>query len=78
MFYTYVLKSSKDNNLYIGFCEDLKRRIVEHNKGLVFATKNRRPLKLVYYEACLDYDKAVKREKILKTGFGRLYLKKRI
>ena len=78
MFYTYVLKSLKDNNLYIGFCENLKRRISEHNNGLVPATKDRRPLKLVYYEACLDYDKAVKREKTLKTGFGRKYLKERI
>jgi putative endonuclease len=78
MFYTYVLKSQKDNKLYIGFCSDLKRRVIEHNQGEVEATRGRRPLGLVYYEACLDEKKAVKREKYFKTGFGRRYLKNRI
>jgi putative endonuclease len=78
MFYTYVLKSLKDNEIYIGFTEDLKVRLDQYNKGLVSATKSRIPFKLVYYEACLDKNKAVKREKSLKTGFGRKYLKDRI
>jgi putative endonuclease len=78
MFYTYVLKSLKDGELYIGFSKDLKNRLNEHNKGLVPITKNRRPFKIVYYEACLSYTKAVEREKSLKTGFGRAYLKRRI
>jgi len=78
MFYTYVLKSRKDGNLYIGFSSDLKRRISEHNKGLVEITKNRRPFDLIYYEACLDKEKAIEREKVLKTGFGRSYLKRRL
>lgn len=78
MFYTYVLKSEKDNKLYIGHSDDLKKRIVKHNKGLVLSTKHRRPLKLVYYEACLVEGKAVKREKYFKTGFGRVFLKSRI
>ena len=78
MYYTYVLKSKKDNNVYIGFSCDLKKRLVEHNKGLVESTKSRRPLELIYYEACCDKEKAIKREKTLKTGFGRVYLKNRI
>ncbi len=78
MFYTYVLKSTKDNKLYIGFSSNLKKRLEEHNKGLVRATSTRFPFKLVYYEACCDKEKAVAREKTLKTGFGRSYLKKRI
>lgn len=78
MFYTYVLKSEKDNKLYIGHSEDLRKRITKHNKGLVLATKHRRPLKLVYYEACLVESKAAKREKYFKTGFGRIFLKSRI
>mgnify|MGYP001566694335 CR=1 FL=1 len=78
MFYTYVLKSKKDNKLYIGFSANLKRRIEEHAKGQVLITRNRRPLDLIYYEACCDKEKAVEREKSLKTGFGRAYLKKRI
>jgi len=78
MFYTYVLKSIKDGKLYIGFSENLKKRIKEHQDGLVTATKNRRPLKLVYYEACLVKEKAIAREKALKIGFGRAYLKRRL
>jgi putative endonuclease len=78
MFYTYVLKSEKDGELYIGFSSNLKNRVREHNKGLVEITKNRRPLKLVYYEACVNEKKAIEREKSLKTGFGRSYLKRRI
>lgn len=78
MFYTYVLKSKKDNELYVGFSSNLKKRIEEHNKGFVNITKGRRPFKLVYYEACCDKQKAIEREKALKTGFGRSYLKRRI
>ena len=78
MFYTYVLKSNKDEKLYVGFTKDLKNRINEHNKGLVPATKSRRPLLLMYYEACLNENKAIKREKYFKTGFGRRYLKERV
>lgn len=77
-FYTYVLKSKKDNNLYIGWTNDLIARFNKHQKGQVLATKDRRPFELVYYEACKDRNKAIKREKQLKTGFGRLYIMKRI
>jgi len=78
MFYTYVLHSEKDNDLYIGFTEDLRSRVNEHNLGQVRATRNRLPVKLVYYEACLSKQKALKREKYFKTGFGRRFLKTRI
>ena len=77
-YFTYVLKSKKDNKLYVGWTSDLNSRLDEHNKGLVVSTKNRMPLELVYYEACLTEDKAVKREKYFKTGYGRGFLKKRI
>lgn len=78
MFYTYVLKSSLDNKLYVGFSTDLKKRFDQHTKGLVDSTKLRRPLELVYYEACLNKENAIQREKFFKTGFGRRYLKTRI
>lgn len=78
MCFTYVLRSSLDNKLYIGYTRNLKNRIAEHEKGFVSATKHRRPLVLVYYEACLDENKAIDREKYFKTGFGRRYLKARI
>ena len=78
MFYTYVLRSKLDKKLYIGFCGDLRKRFSEHNSGKVESTKPRVPFDLVYYEACLDKEKAIKREKYFKTGFGRRYLKTRL
>jgi putative endonuclease len=77
MYYTYVLLSEKDNAFYIGFTKDLKERFQEHQSGNVSSTKNRRPLKLIYYEACLNEIDAIKREKYFKTGFGRRFLKNR-
>ncbi len=78
MFYTYVLKSKKDNKLYVGLSRDLRKRLARHNDGLVPSTKHRRPLELVYYEACLNEERSVKRELYFKTGFGRRFLKDRI
>lgn len=77
-FYTYVLKSEKDGKLYVGWTDDIHNRINQHNKGRVEATKARRPLTLVYVEACLSKEKAIKREKYFKTGFGRRFLKERL
>jgi putative endonuclease len=78
MNYTYILKSEKDRKLYVGWTNDLKKRILEHNSGKVTATQYRRPLELVYYEACLSKDKTIKRERYFKTGYGRRFLTKRI
>jgi len=78
MYYTYVLKSHKDGQFYTGFTKDLKQRFEQHNKGYVESTKERRPLALIYYEACLDKNDAIKREKYLKTYHGKMFLHKRL
>ena len=78
MYYTYVLHSSKDSQFYVGFTKDLKLRFEQHKKGLVESTKDRRPLNLIYYEACLDQKDTVRREKYLKTYLGKMFLKKRL
>ncbi|OGF18932.1 hypothetical protein A3I35_00220 [Candidatus Falkowbacteria bacterium RIFCSPLOWO2_02_FULL_45_15] len=72
MFYLYILKSDRDNHLYIGSTKDLTRRLKEHNNGVVFSTKNRRPLKLVYYEAYSVESEARKREHNLKLRANAL------
>ena len=77
-YFTYVLKSLEDNKLYIGYTNSLQQRLKLHNSGKVSATRNRLPMKLVYFEACLNKESAIKREKSLKTGFGRKYIKARI
>ena len=53
-YYTYVLRSGKDGNLYMGYTKDLKLRFEQHQKGHVGPTKHRRSLELIYYEACLS------------------------
>ena len=78
MYYTYVLQSQKDLKFYFGFTKDLKQRFGQHQKGNVDSTRDRRPLKLVYYEACIEKDDALKRERYFKTFHGRMYIQKRI
>ena len=78
MYYSYVLQSEKDNGFYIGFTEDLKLRFEQHTKGIVESTKNRRPLKLIYYEACLNQKDATKREKYLKSYHGKMFIHNRL
>ncbi len=78
MYYTYILQSKKDGYIYIGHTDDLKRRFLEHQSGRVESTAPRRPFELIYYEACLERDDAITRERNLKTGFGRQYIKRRL
>lgn len=75
MFYVYILLSELDKQLYTGFTPDLKSRFKAHTNGFVKATKNRRPLKLIYYEAYSEELDARRREKYLKGGNGRGELK---
>jgi putative endonuclease len=72
MYYVYILKSEKDNKLYIGYSSNLKARLGDHTEGLVEATKNRRPLKLIYYESYENKIAAQERERKLKQ-FGSAY-----
>ncbi len=76
MHYTYILKSDKDGQLYIGATEDLKNRLRMHNTGKIVSTKLRKPLKLLYYEAFCDQKDAFAREQWLKTGWGRNQVRK--
>jgi putative endonuclease len=72
------LQSGKDNQWYTGYSDDLKRRLKEHKRGECFSTKNRRPLELIYFKGCLNKDDALAREKYLKSGMGKRYLKNRM
>jgi putative endonuclease len=77
-YYVYVLRSLKDGMLYTGYTNDLRRRVEEHHAGVVRSTQDRQPLELVYYEACRSQADATKREKYLKTAWGKRYIKGRI
>ena len=76
--YVYVLQSAVDRQFYVGFSSDLTTRLQAHNRGLVSSTKNRTPLELVYWEGCLDQKDATRREKYLKTVWGKRYIKSRL
>lgn len=78
MFYVYILFSLRDRKLYTGFTTDLRKRLQEHNRGLVPATKNRRPLKLIYCEVFIDEKDAIIKEKYYKSGPGRKYFKRHL
>lgn len=78
MFYTYILKSKKNDNLYIGYTSDLERRLIEHNQGLNFSTKSYKPWEIIYYEACINENDAKRRELYLKTTQGGRMLKIRL
>ncbi|MFH1456589.1 MAG: GIY-YIG nuclease family protein [Patescibacteria group bacterium] len=78
MFYVYLLISKKDNKWYTGFSSDLRKHLNEHNLGKVFSTKGRGTFELIYYEACIDKKDAQAREKYLKSGPGKRYLKNRL
>lgn len=75
-FYVYPLFSQKDKELYIGYTESLKDRLGKHFRGEVRATRHRRPLTLIHYEALTNKQDAKAREKFLKSGFGRSQMKK--
>jgi len=76
--YVYVLQSERDGKFYVGYTKNIQKRLEEHNKGNVKSTKNRLPMKLVYWEGCLNQTDATQREKYLKTAWGKRYIKNRL
>jgi putative endonuclease len=78
MWFVYVLRSLKDNELYIGSTNDVRRRLGEHNSARVDSTKGRTPFRLEAYIAVKDKARAIKLEQYLKTGSGKAVLQKRI
>ncbi len=75
MYYVYIL-SCADDGSYTGCTDNLKDRISRHQKGNVPATKDRRPVKLIFYFAFSNKYTAYNFEKYLKSGSGRAFLKK--
>ena len=78
MFYNYILKSTKSGRLYTGYTKNLRKRLKEHNEGKSGYTRHRGPYVLIYYEACLNEADALAREKYLKSGRGKRFIKYRL
>ena len=75
-YYIYVLKSIKEDEIYVGYTIDLKKRFEEHNRGHNISTKAYKPWILIHYEAFLSEKDATRREKYLKTSQGSRLLKR--
>ena len=76
-FYAYILQSESHETFYYGHCEDIEKRIYQHNKGKVRYTKGRMPWKLHYFEVFDSRSEAMKREKYFKSIDGYLFLKEK-
>jgi putative endonuclease len=76
--YVYVLQSKVDGGWYAGMTINLRKRIFSHNRKKNFSTKSKAHWKLIYYEASLDKHDAIAREKYLKSGMGKRYIKNRL
>ena len=79
MYYVYILENTKEKTLYIGYTSDLRRRVANHNSGKGGKTTKRKAgWSLIYYEAYLNKQDALGREKFLKGGSGRKYINKQL
>ena len=78
MHYVYVLRSVSDDGLYVGYSANLRRRFAQRNEGSASATSHRGPWKLIYYEAYIEQPDALGRERYLKSGAGRKFLKSQL
>jgi putative endonuclease len=75
MYHVYLLKSKKDNSFYIGYTNNIERRLEEHNSGSVKYTQSRAPWDIIYYESFSSLEDAKQRERSLKhygKAFGQL------
>jgi len=77
MWYVYLLQN-KNGDLYTGSTKNLQKRILSHNSRENKSTKHGAPWKVIYCEICLNKYDARAREKYLKSGMGKRYLRNRL
>ena len=78
MWSAYALQSKRDGFLYIGMSSDVSKRLEQHNRGYNRSTSSRAPFELFYVEQCGSREEARRREKFLKSGKGREFLRARL
>ncbi len=77
MMYIYVICSQKDGRFYVGMTENVERRLKEHNQGKTKSTKGFRPWELFFFEEFETREIARNREKYLKSGYGKQWIKQK-
>lgn len=75
MFFVYAIKSEIRNYIYVGLTDDINRRFGEHQSGKNKTTKPYRPFKIILTEEYKTREEARKKEKYLKSGIGKEFLK---
>ena len=75
IFFVYAIKSDVDGRIYVGFSSDIAKRLVQHNAGKTKSTKGFVPWKIIYTEEIIGRQNARNREKYLKSGSGKEFLK---
>jgi len=75
MLFVYAIKSLVDGRIYVGMTKDVTKRIFEHNAGKTKSTKGYKPWQLIYTESVISRPEARRREKYLKSGVGKEFLK---
>jgi len=78
MWFVYVIKSSRKNYIYVGLTKDITRRLRQHNGGREQTTRPYAPFNLIHTEEFPDRISARKREKFLKSGCGKEFLKAKL
>ncbi|WP_100313992.1 GIY-YIG nuclease family protein [Thermoflavifilum aggregans] len=73
----YVLRSRKDGRFYVGMSGDVERRLSEHNRGQTRSTRAYRPWELIWVEGYDTRSAAREREKYLKSGVGKEWIKRK-
>ena len=75
MFIVYVIRSKVDGRFYVGMTENIENRLSQHNNGMTFSTKGYRPWNLFFFEEFSTRVEARSREKYLKSGVGKEFIK---
>jgi putative endonuclease len=75
LFYAYVIRSINFSFLYKGHCEDLEKRLKQHNAGKTVSIRKYIPFELVYFEAFQTREEAIRRERYFKSSAGRRFIK---
>ena len=75
MYYVYALRSIPRKYIYVGLTDNTERRIAEHNSENEKTTRSYAPFKTILIEKYDTRIEARKREKYLKSGIGKEYLK---
>ena len=77
MYFIYILKSVHHFRFYVGMTENVQRRLKEHNSGKTKSTIAWSPWKLFFSESYETREEARKREKYLKSGYGKQWIKEK-